>query len=228
MAITTSDILYYNKNILRALPYWNLLNNATVSGNFINISSGGSAGVDLSNDYFNGLLACKYRRVYMRIAVTLSRNNDYRNYVEMVLRGVYTDNEGNQQILYTSVNVTLQGSGYSNSLVDVTRVIEMENLNLESCTVYVINHTTSSIQLQTCTMLRSQDISESQVGESIGWGITLSQVVGYLDGCEIYYDGVEEPDKLWWMEDSAGNFSGINVNNERMIKFSKVNEILLD
>ena len=77
-------------------------------------------------------------------------------------------------------------------------------------------------------MKRSQDISSSQVGESIGWGIALSKVVGYLDGCEVYYDGEETPTKMWWQEDDKGVFNGVNVNNERLIKFEKKNEILLD
>lgn len=228
MAVVSSDLEYYNKNVLRSLPNWNILSNATIVGDYININSGGTAGVDLSNDYYNGMKASKYRQVSIQIQASITDSNNYQNYIEMVLKGVYKDSEGNRLVTYMSVNATLIDSAYTTGILSFTRVMTMENFDFESCTVYVQNHTSSSIQLQSCSMLRSQDINSSQIGESIGWGITLNQVIAYLDGCEIFYDGVQNPDKLWWMEDSEGNFSGINVNNERMIKFTRKNEILLD
>lgn len=228
MPVINDNITYYNKNVLRSLPNWNILSNASVSGDYININSGGTAGVDLSNDYFNGLKACKYRGISVKIKASFEGQNNYQNYIEVVLRCVYKDNEGNKLVAYMTVNATLLYSTYSSGVLTFNRVLTMENYDLDSATLYVINHTVSSIQLQRCVMKRSQDVSSSQVGESIGWGITLNQVIAYLDGCEIYYDGVETPDKLWWMEDADGEFSGINVNNERMIKFSRKNEILLD
>ena len=228
MPVINDNITYYNKNVLRSLPNWNILSNASVSGDYININSGGTAGVDLSNDYFNGLKACKYRGISVKIKASFEGQNNYQNYIEVVLRCVYKDNEGNKLVAYMTVNATLLYSTYSSGVLTFNRVLTMENYDLDSATLYVINHTASSIQLQRCVMKRSQDVSSSQVGESIGWGITLNQVIAYLDGCEIYYDGVETPDKLWWMEDADGKFSGINVNNERMIKFSRKNEILLD
>lgn len=228
MAVVNDNITYYNKNVLRSLDNWNILSNASVSGNYINIGSGGTAGVDLSNDYYNGLKACKYRGITVGIKANINNQNNYQNYIEVVLKCIYKDNEGNKLVAYMSVNATLLNNIYSDGLLVFSRVINMENYDLDSATLMVINHTAYDIQLQTCIMKRSQDVNSSQIGESIGWGITLNQVIAYLDGCEIFYDGVETPDKLWWMEDKDGNFNGINVNNERMIKFSRKNEILLD
>lgn len=228
MALVNDNIIYYNKNILRSLPNWNILSNASVSGDYININSGGIAGVDLSNDYFNGLKASQYRQLVVSINAPVTNLYNYRDYIEVVIRGTYKDNQGQILMAYYSVNITLLLNSFNNNILNMTRVISMENYDFESLTLYVINHSTHTVTLQSCEMKRSQDVSGSQIGESIGWGITLNQVIAYLDGCEIYYDGVEKPDKLWYMEDNSGNFSGINVNNERMIKFSRKNEILLD
>lgn len=228
MAIVNDNITYYDKNILRALPNWSILSNANISGDYINIGSGGVAGVDLSNDYFNGLKASRYRQLVISINAPVTNLFNYRDFVEVVIRGTYKDNQGKVLVAYYSVNITLLLNKYNSGVLDMTRVISMESYDFDSLTVYVVNHTTSNIILQSCTMKRSQDVSGSQIGESIGWGITLNEVIAYVDGCEIFYDGVETPDKLWWMEDNSGNFTGINVNNERMIKFSRRNEILLD
>ncbi len=228
MALVNDNITYYNKNILRSLPNWNILSNASVSGEYISIGSGGIAGVDLSNDYYNGLKASQYRQLVLSINAPVTDLYNYRDYIEVVIRGVYKDNQGQVLAAYYSINITLLLNNYNSNILNMTRVISMENYDFNNLTVYVINHTTSTVILQSCEMKRSQDVSGSQIGESIGWGITLNEVKAYLDGCEIFYDGVEKPDKLWWMEDSSGNFNGINVNNERMIRFSRINEILLD
>ena len=228
MPLVNDNITYYNKNILRSLPNWNILNNASVSGDYISIESGGVAGVDLSNDYFNGLKASRYRQLVLSVSALVTNLYNYRDYVEVVIRGVYKDNQGQVLTAYYSVNITLLLNNFSNNILSMTRVISMENYDLDSLTVYVVNHTLYTVILRSCEMRRSQDVSGSQIGESIGWGITLNEVIAYLNGCEVFYDGVEKPDKLWWMEDSQNNFSGINVNNERMIKFSRKNEILLD
>lgn len=228
MALVNDNITYYDKNILRSLPNWNILSNASVSGDYISIGSGGTAGVDLSNDYFNGLKASKYRQLVVGINAPATNLYNYVNYVEIVVRGTYKNNQGQVLEAYYSTNVTLLLNKVSAGVLSMTRVISMENYDFDTISVYVINHTTAAVVLQSCEMRRSQDVSGSQIGESIGWGITLNEVKAYLDGCEIFYDGVDKPDKLWWMEDSTGKFSGINVNNERMIKFSRTNEILLD
>lgn len=231
MAVVGNDLSFYNKNVLRSLPNWNLLGSSTVAGDYINIKAGGFAGVDLSNDYYNGLKASKYRSITVQIYCThtnISDLNNYQNTIEVVLKGIYKDRDSNLLETYMSVNATLLGSSYSNGVLTFSRILTMENFDMDACALYVINHSAGEFQLQGCAMYRSQDVNSSQIGESIGWGITLEKVIAYLDGCELYYDGVQQPDKLWWMQDADGNFSGINVNNTRMIKFTRKNEILLD
>lgn len=230
MAIVNDNITFYEKSCIRSLPNWTFLNSATVSGDSIVIQSGGSAGVEFSNDYFNGLKASKYRKIDAKIHSSANSSFNYKNYIEIVFIGVYKDNAGQRLKLYQSINTPILLFNYFplvNELL-VKRTLNFENYDLDSLSVYVKNHTTHSITLEKCDIYRSQDISDSQVGESIGWGITLREVKAYTDGCEIFYDGVDDPDKLWWMEDEQGNFAGINVNNERMIKFSRTNEPLID
>lgn len=228
MALINDNITYYDKNVLRALNGWNILSDASVVDNTIEISSGGIAGVDLSNDYFNGLKASRYRQLVLSIEAPVSNLYNYRDYIEVIIRGRYKDNQGQVLEAYYNINVTLLLNSFSNNILDMTRVVSMENYDFDTLACYVINHSVNTVTLKTCEMRRSQDVSSSQIGDSIGWGITLNQVIAYLDGCELYYDGIDEPDKLWYMEDEQGNFSGLNVNNERMIKFSRKNEILLD
>lgn len=222
MGVLVNELNWYNKNVLRSFNNWSILVNSTVGEDGITIGSGGYCGVDLSSDYYNGLNASKYRKVNINVEGNITDEYNYRNYVDIVVRCKYKS-EGSEYSVegYYSLSVT-QLNRYKD------KIISMEDSDLESCTVLVINRSSADIKLTSCSMYRSQDINSSQVGESIGFGITLSKVVAYLDGCEIYYDGVESPDKLWWTEDSDGNFAGINVNNERLVKFERKNEILLD
>ena len=228
MAVNVDSIEYYNKNVLRAVINWNILSNATVSGTTVVISAGGAAGYDLANTYNNGLKTCRYRSLNINLTMSINQQYNYENYVEVVLKGTYKDSDGNILKSYQSVNITYLEASISGGVVNIGRILTMQNYDFETLTIYVINHTSGSVTLSSCTMKRSQDISSSQVGESIGWGIALSKVVGYLDGCEVYYDGEETPTKMWWEEDNQGAFNGINVNNERLIKFERKNEILLD
>lgn len=228
MIDNTNNIEYYNRNVLRAITNWNILSNATINNDKIEIRSSGVAGYDLQNTYNNGLKASKYRSLSISLELSINQQYNYENYIEVVLKGTYKDSDENINKSYQSINITYLNSSLSDNILTMNRVIQMPNYDYDELTIYVINHTSSAIILNNCIMKRSQDINSSQIGESIGWGIALSKVIGYLDGCEVYYDGVEEPTKMWWQEDEQGNFSGINVDNERLILFERKNEILLD
>ena len=231
-----SGLNFYRKSSIRSLANWDILVDAekiTVGDvNYIEVDASGYCGCTLSSSYNNGLSASMYRLLQMKVYCTAASEFDYQNKIEAVLKVVYVTNEGDRYSEYITVPLTLLDStegtdSYGDYLV-MTRLIQMENYSIESMILYVKNHTTSTITLADCTLQRSMDINGNQVGDSIGWGIALRSVVAYLDGVELYYEGAEEPDKLWWLEDENNNFAGINVNNERMISFERRNEILID
>ncbi len=70
------------------------------------------------------------------------------------------------------------------------------------------------------------------VTDTYGMSISLSGIVGYINGCHIFYDNEPDPTVLLYKEDLDGNFSGIKINpgtsGERFITFARVNEIILD
>ena len=161
MAVNVDSIEYYNKNVLRAVANWNILYNATVSGTTVVIGAGGAAGYDLVNTYNNGLKACRYRSLNISLTMSINQQYNYENYVEVVLKGTYKDNDGNILKSYQSVNITYLEASISGGVVNIGRVLTMQNYNFETLTIYVINHTSGSVTLNSCTMKRSQDISGS-------------------------------------------------------------------
>lgn len=218
------DINFYSKSCIRNLEFWNVFTNASYNEKKqeINISPNGTAGFTLSNDYYKGLNASRYRLLTVRLSGEV---NDYQDSTEIVLRGSYVDSNDVVYPFYKTVNLTaLETTGAYN----MSRILEMENFTMQSCTILVRNKSSGIVNLSSCALYRSQDISSSQIGDSIGWGVTLAKVIQYLDGCELYYQGSSTPDKLWWVADNNGDFAGVNVNNERIITFSRVNEILVD
>lgn len=218
------DINFYSKSCIRNLEFWNVFTNASYNEKKkeINISPNGTAGFTLSNDYYKGLNASRYRLLTVHLS---GETSDYQDYTEIVLRGSYVDSNDVVYPFYKTVNLTkLETTGAYN----MSRILEMENFTMQSCTLLVRNKSSGIVNLSSCALYRSQDISSSQIGDSIGWGVTLAKVIQYLDGCELYYQGSSTPDKLWWVADNNGDFAGVNVNNERIITFSRVNEILVD
>ena len=224
-----NDVVFYENNIIKKVKNWEILENAEITGDYVTIQPGGRAGFALTNDYFNGLGACRWRKCYMEVQGQDAANN-YQNAVDMVLDGKYIigdDLEIAGLRTYISMNCTIKHTKASaDNTYAFTRYVEMQGYELETLTVYVVNNTSAPIVLKNCRMKRSQDISSSQVGESIGWSISLDKVVAYKDGCELYYSGDTTPDVLKWQADEAGNFAGILVNDTRLIKFSRVAEEL--
>jgi hypothetical protein len=225
------SIVYYLRNIVKSPSEWEILNNATVVSGKIEINSSGYAGNIIQGTYFNGTQACKYIGLVLEIEAQPNDNYNYINYVEIVLRGTYTNGERESVNYYSSVPLTSlmtsetsEGSG----IYKMGRVLVMPNFNFDTLNVYIYNHSSGTITLDSLTMYRSQDINETQVASSIGLNIAISQVDAYTDGCEVWFDSQDEPLKMWWSEDSSGNFNGINMNNERFVAFNRHNEVLLD
>lgn len=221
------NIQFFTYNILRNLQFWSLLHNASISGNYIKISSGGTAGCILTNDYFNGLQASKYRYIKAEITTDPSSISNYANNIDVVIKGVYIDSNKETFNTYISTNFNSYYNSVNN-VVTLETIISVENMDFINCDVYIVNHTSNAIQLNSCVMYRSLDVNSSQIGESIGWGVTLEKVIAYRDGCEIYYKDMAKPDRLWYLTDQSGNFNGVNVNKERQIIFQRVNLPLID
>lgn len=222
-----NNIQFYQQNILRGLANWEILNNASIVNDTILINSGGSAGNNLSNSYFYGLLNSNYRRLAIEVEVDTAELSNYQNNVEIVIVGLYVDNSGIRYRLYHSVNVNLLKNSYTGSKVSMIRVVGMQNMPMLNCTVYVLNHTDIPITLTKCEMLRSQDITDGQIAGGIGFAVTLNSVINHPNGAEILYNGIEQSDKLFWILDSNDKFAGINVNNVNRINWSTTDEIMI-
>lgn len=222
------SVEYYSSNIVKGLINWNYLTEATISNDVITINSGGIAGVDLSNSYYNGLTASKYLLITVEIDCAVNSNYNYQNYVEVVLRGNYIDSNKVTHNVFKQVALTKDDSIINNNHITMSRLIEMDNVNYNSLVFYVINHSQNTITLDSAEALRSQDISNGQISSAIGLSIMLDYVNSYLDGFEVGFVGSDEPLKLWWHENSQGQFDGININNERLVAYQSFDEVLLD
>lgn len=222
------QIEYYSSNIIKGLINWNYLTDATITNDVINISSGGIAGVDLSNSYYNGLTASKYMLITVEIDCSINSNYNYQNYVEVVMRGNYIDSNKQTHNVFKQIALTKDDSIINGNHITMSRLIEMDNVNYNSLVFYVINHSQNTITLNSAEALRSQDISNGQITSAIGLSIMLDYVNSYLDGFEVGFVGSDEPLKLWWHENSQGKFDGININNERLVAYQSFDEVLLD
>lgn len=221
--------VYYTANTIPSLSKWNILKNATINNETITIEPGGYAGISIPSIFNLAFKASNYRRFVIGALLDIKDVMNYQNLVEFLMVVTYRNESGGVSVYRLGLNFTKENSAITDdSYLKMAREIQMGSFDFETCQVMIKNNSEGNVTITECSMFRSQDISSSQVGESIGWGVTLAKVVQYLDGCELYYDGIDTPDKLWWVSDLAGNFAGVNVNNEKTIKFSKKNEVLLD
>lgn len=220
---------FYPTNTLRALKSWDIFSGASVVGDTIVVSSGGYAGYDLSNDIGRGLSVSLYRALKISISlVGLAQSSDSDNRLEVVLQGVLEETVHEQTAnYYKSVNLAPQSGKVSGSTYTATIVLPFPNRNFTSLRLLVLNHTGEPITVTTVELYRSQDIASAQVGNSIGFGVTLSGFISYLDGFQIFYDGRQDPDSAWFMTDNEGNFVGVNWNNERIITYEHKDEALV-
>lgn len=229
MAIDTSKIIFYPTNTLRALKSWDILSNASIVGDNITINSGGYAGYDLSNDIGRGLSASLYKALKVSVnLVGLSQISDSDNRVEIVLQGVLEETVHEEATnLYKSVNLAPQSGKVTGSTYTANLVLPFPNRNFTSLRLLVLNHTGDAVTVTTAELYRSQDIASAQVGNSIGFGVTLAGFISYTDGFQVFYDGRQDPDSAWFMTDNDGNFVGVNWNNERLITYEHRDEALV-
>ena len=105
--------------------------------------------------------------------------------------------------------------------------MEVPNDYIKSIKIEVVNNTAYTIKYNYIWLFYGVTTKEAITG-SFGFAIGLKEVIAYSDGCELYFDNDSTPTKMWWQEDASGNLSGVNVNKEKLIKFSRVNTILID
>jgi hypothetical protein len=220
-----NEVSYLTDNVLMGFSEWSLIQGASIVDNKIRLTSGGYASVDLSDLYFLGLNSSRYRKLVMSLSTTILEIYNYRNIIEAVLEGVYVNNDEVEipfkyNVSFTKLDNTIGTVSYQ------SREIPMLSYKLKSMKLLVINHSDYDVDLVSCEMYRSQDISTDQIGGAIGWGVVLNKVEAYLDGCKLYFDGAAEPTKLQWLCDEHEVFNGVKVNDERIISFSKVNSPL--
>lgn len=229
MALDYSRLNFYTPNTLRALKAWELLSGASVSGENIVINSGGYAGHSLSDNIARGLSCSLYRA--LRISLTLSdpaQLSNSINSVELVLRGVLSEDTNNPAAsFYKSVNFAPQGGTLSGTKYTAQLVLPMPNRAFTSLQAIILNHSNASVTVTAAALYRSQDIDSGQIGDAIGFGVTLAGFISYTDGFQVFYDGQETPDSAWFMTDNDGNFTGVNWNNERLITYEHRNEALV-
>lgn len=91
------------------------------------------------------------------------------------------------------------------------------------------NGASNSVTFNKFLLYNSRTTSQV-VTDTYGLTIALAKVVGYTDGCRLYYDGEETPTTLQWQDDGTGVFTGVKVNpgedNEKLITFERKNQIL--
>lgn len=224
-----NKLIFYPTNTLRALKSWEILSNASVVGEDITINSGGYAGYDLNADIGRGLSSSLYRALKVSINLLgLAQLSDSTNNVEVVIQGVLEETVHEEASnWYKSVNLAPQSGKLTDLTYTANLVLPFPNRNFSSLRLLVLNHTGEAITVTTVELFRSQDIASSQVGNSIGFGVTLAGFISYLDGFQVFYDGRQDPDSAWFMADDDGNFSGVNWNNERIITYEHKNEALV-
>jgi len=227
--VADNKLIFYPTNTLRALKSWDIFSGASVVGEDITINSGGYAGYDLTNDVGRGLSSSLYRALKVSINLLgLAQISDSDNRLEVVLQGVLEETAHEEASnWYKSVNLAPQSGKVTGSTYTANIVLPFPNRNFTSLRLLVLNHTGDSVTLTQAELYRSQDIASAQVGNSIGFGVTLSGFISYTDGFQVFYDGRQDPDSAWFMTDNDGNFVGVNWNNERVITYEHKDEALV-
>ena len=102
--------------------------------------------------------------------------------------------------------------------------IDMDLVDLSECLFTIRNNGDDYISITRAVMYRSQDVD--QLAENVVTTMTVVGVKAYRDGMTVSFDNAAQPLKCWWLEGENGEFCGINVNNEKMISFERIDELL--
>lgn len=219
--------LFYNSNCLPAFASWTELSKATVASDVLTIQSGGYARVVLSG---TALSASNVLRIGFTGTCDLQDADNFTNYFNVVVEGVTTpDSAGNTKYFRHDAVINKLRSTFDNVTKAFGFAQDIESLSRDFAvlSLTIANNSDRTITFSKAALLRSQDISSAQVGGAIGFGVTLSGFISYIDGFQVTYDGKETPDSAWFMTDNDGKFTGVNWNNERIITYEHKDEALV-
>lgn len=223
-----SDLIFYNMNLVQALNHWSVRGGESrISGSRIILAPGGTAEISLDTAFVSSaLVKAKYKRIIIQTETSqaVSGNTSFvcglnNTGVRATLTSEYNTNVQNitEKIALELNPVMASVSGYANYY---DFVVETPNYDLVSSSIIIENFSTSSITITAAQIFRSQDTS--QLGEGTNVTLKLTSLKAYYDGLEIGFSDSATPIKVWWLSDADGNFSGVNVNNERLVPYSKI------
>lgn len=204
---------------MKGLGSFNLLSDAVFEDNMLKVSPGGYAGQTLVNSYADALTQSRY--LYIRAEAyikNIDNSYNYNNSVEIVITGFYSLG-GQAYTYYKSVPFTLLGQEISSGNVILDRIVSMPNIDFIDLKVYFKNNSKSTATLISISILRSQDISSSQIADAINTNVGLVQVVYYANGFELYYENSPRPVRIWWIGD-RGVLEGLDVNHQKIINIT--------
>lgn len=219
--------LFYNSNCLPAFAQWTELSKATVASDVLTIQSGGYARAVLSG---TALSASNVLKLGFTGTCDLQDADNFANYFNIIVEGVTTpDSSGNTKYFRHDAVINKLRSTFDNTTKAFGFAQDIDSLSRDFSilTVTLANNSNRTITFSKAALLRSQDISSAQVGGAIGFGVTLSGFISYIDGFQVIYDGKETPDSAWFMTDNYGKFTGVNWNNERIITYEHKDEALV-
>ena len=104
--------------------------------------------------------------------------------------------------------------------------IELSNSNkIKSIQVEYVSNNAGIVEFSGVKLKYSIDVSDA-VAETVGFDISLLAVDWYPNGFKVSYNGVDGEDKFYWNSDENDELNGINVNNEKLIKFTNHSDLL--
>lgn len=235
-----SGLRFYNSNILKGVTEWEKDGDVTDHGSGVYIGPGASISFELTNDFMEDSLSMsEFRQIKVRVNNTndcITDDSNLNKIPPMLIAGSVfirldttysndvTQYVETQEFILSEASGTYKISG-SKQRMDFKFIVSTFNMNILSQVITITNNSTqNTCQLSFCKMYRSQDVT--QVGENTRTSMTVTDITAYKDGLTVQFDSKSAPVRMWWQEDEDGNFSGVNIDGERMITFKRVNQSL--
>lgn len=238
-----SDTTYYNVNLLRPITdennwYYSGTGSMICDGK-MRLESNSYASVYLKETFIpESLIRSKKRKVIIETldatevvgdksaySCWMHEESDNIGSLSIDITFLYrsdttTDDE---RVTLTCNNVSGRRDG-STGIGTYEFELDMSPVDLAECLFTIRNNGDNYISITKAMMLRSQDVD--QLAENVVTTMTVVGIKAYRDGMTVSFDNSAQPLKCWWLEGENGEFAGINVNNEKMISFERIDELL--